>query len=119
MIVFSLPNCLYCQHFSQETLRDTEISHNLQNNFAAIHIDLSKDAKMVSPDGREMTIKQFGKLERAFSIPAVYFYGAKGKRLSRTMGFQSIERFVHVLDFVIEQHYLASTLSSYLGNRTP
>ncbi len=114
MIVFSLPNCSYCQHFSQETLRNTEISRKLKDNFYAIHIDLSKDDKLVAPDGREMTIKQFGKFEKAFGTPAVYFYNANGKRLVHTMGFQPIERFEHVLDFVTEQHYLTSTLSSYL-----
>ncbi len=114
MVVFSVPDCSYCDHFSGETLRNAEVASKILKRFDAVHIDLSKDVEIITPDGREMTIRQFAKHEKAFGTPAVYFYGANGQRLYRTMGFQATDRFNHIVDFVAGEHYLESSLHSYI-----
>ncbi len=114
MVVFSVPDCSYCLHFSHETLHNAEIANKILENFNAVHIDLSKDTKIITPDSQMMTIKQFGRSEGAVGTPAVYFYGASGKRLFRTMGFQASDRFKHILDYVAGEHYLESSLRSYI-----
>ncbi len=114
MVVFSLPRCRHCDHFTIQTLRDLEIGEKLRANFVSVHLDLSANEKMVTPDGRQMTIKQFGKQQRVFGTPATYFYGDQGKRLARKIGFQTKKQFAQVIKFVTEQHYLTTSLGSYL-----
>lgn len=114
MVVFSMPDCRYCEQFSGETLRNPEIGEKVQENFLSVHLDISDNRSIVTPDGRALTIREFAKNERVFGTPAVYFYGDQGDRLARKMGSLPEQRFAHVIDFVTQRHYQTSSMSGYL-----
>ncbi|MGB1110256.1 MAG: thioredoxin fold domain-containing protein [Gammaproteobacteria bacterium] len=118
MVVFSMPYCSHCKQFASKTLRDDQVVEKLTADFDAVHVDLFSDVNMVSPTGESMSVKAFGKREKADFTPAVFFYDLEGKRMLRLIGYQSPERFMTVLSYLSEGHNQRLSLKQYISKQT-
>jgi len=115
MVVFSLPQCSHCKMFAAKTLRDPAVEAAVRHSFDAVHVNLFSDIEMVSPQGEAMSVKEFGRQERADFTPAIYFYDVEGRRVLRIIGYHPAERFIRVLRYVSEEHYRNGALREYLA----
>jgi thioredoxin-related protein len=115
MVVFSLPQCSHCKVFAAKTLSDPAVEAAVRHSFDAVHVNLFSDIEMVSPQGEAMSVKEFGRQERADFTPAIYFYDVEGRRVLRIIGYHPPERFVRVLRYVSDGHYRNGALREYLA----
>ena len=90
----------------------------VQKHFDSIGMDVFDDAEMVGPKGKPLRVKHFAKREGAGFTPTLLFLDTKGERMLRVVGYHSPQRFRHVLDYVIDEHYRTLSLAAYLKRAT-
>jgi len=113
MVLFTTEGCSYCNVFIYESLGNPDVASRVQKHFDSIGMEIFDDTLMVSPAGQEMPIKVFAKQEGVQYSPTLLFYASDGKKIFVKTGYLSTERFQHVLDYLIDDHYLAESWSSY------
>lgn len=118
MILFTTEGCSYCSVFIDKSLGDPKIADIVRDNFDSIGMEIFDDTEMVSPQGIELPIKHFAKQEGVQFSPTLLFYGLNGKRILRKTGYQSPDRFKNILSYIINDHYLSESLSSFLKRKT-
>ncbi len=118
MLLLTSQGCSYCDVFIRKSLGDPEIASMVRKHFDSVGMDIFNDADIVDPGGKQMSVKEFARRERAEFSPTLLFYGKDGKRMLRITGYQSPERFKKILGYVTGQHYRSGSLGEYL-NRLP
>lgn len=118
MIVFGTSGCSYCEEFIKKSLGNQELTSLVKTNFDSIAMEIFDDAEMVSPKGKSMSIKQFAKQEGVQFSPTLLFYDTDGRRVLKVTGYQSPERFKHILDFVTGKHYRIESLRDHFKHAT-
>lgn len=113
MVVFGTQGCSYCEVFIKKSLGDPEISSIVKRYFDSVSMEIFDDTEMISPDGKHLSIKQFAEKIGAEFSPTLVFYDTSGKRVLRVTGYQSPERFKHILNYVINKHYRVETLRDH------
>ena len=117
MILYTTQGCSYCAEFIKRSLGDPDIAKIVQSRFASIGLEIFDDAGMVSPTGVEMPVKKFALQEGVGFAPTLLFFDKDGKRILRQVGYQSPERFLHLMDFVAEERYQSETLSDFIASK--
>lgn len=115
MILFTTEGCSYCEAFIRKSLGDPATVALVQQDFAAIGLEIFDDAEMTDPRGETLAIKAFAEREGAALSPTLLFYGKDGEPLLRVVGYQSPERFRSVLAYVSGGHYRNEPLRAYLA----
>lgn len=119
MVVYSTQGCSYCTLFVKKSLADPEIAAIIQKHFDAIGMEIFDDAELISPAGKQTTIKDFAKDEGVMFSPSILFYGRGGKQLFRLTGYPAPQRFVKVLRYVTEGHYRELSFADYVQRTKP
>ena len=114
MLFFTTEGCSYCDRFIHLALADPKISKLVQKNFISIGMEIFNDADITSPSGESITAKKFAKNEGVQFSPSIIFYGDKGKKLLKLVGYQSPERFKKVLSFLDKDLYKSESFRHYL-----
>lgn len=113
MVVYSTEGCSYCSKFIEKSLRDPKIVATIRKNFGSVGLEIFDDKSLVTPLGKETTIKNFAKQEGVMFSPTILFYNKQGKRVLRIAGYQSPERFKTSLSYVVGKHYHSQTMAKY------
>ena len=114
MILFTTQGCSYCEQFIRESLSDPKIAVEVQKKFATIGLEIFDDTEMVSPSGETMTVKHFAKQEGVGFAPTLLFYDENGKRVLRQIGYQTPQRFTHLMDYVADKRYESQSLRDFI-----
>lgn len=118
MVLFTTKGCSYCEQFIRRSLGDPKIAKLVQNKFDSIGMEIFDDAEMVGPTGETMAVKHFAKKEGVGFAPTLLFYDENGKRVLRQIGYQAPQRFLHLMDYVADDHYQSQTLRDFLKSKT-
>lgn len=113
MVLYTTKGCSYCAEFIRKSLGNKEIAAIVQKNFYSVGLEIFDDVEMVDPAGETVSVKQFAKQEGVEFAPTLLFYDNEGKRVLHQTGYQSPERFVKLLDFVINERYKQQSLQDY------
>lgn len=116
MILFTTEGCSYCDAFIERSLNDPDLARQVQENFDSIGLEIFDDSEMKAPDGTLMPVKTFAKQSGVGFSPTLLFYGADGRMLLRSIGYQSPERFRTILDYLVGGHYKSLTLKQYTSD---
>lgn len=119
MILFTNEGCSYCSAFIKNSLGNPEIASRVIKNFDSVGLEIFDDNELISPNGKSMRIKHFAKQEKAEFSPTLLFYDNNGKKILRLIGYQSPERFSHILDYVLKDHYRKVSLGEYFSQLAP
>lgn len=115
MVLYTTKGCSYCAEFIRKSLGNQKIASIVQKNFYAVGLEIFDDIEMVDPTGETISVKQFAKQEGVEFAPTLLFYDNKGKRVLHQTGYQSPERFLKLLDFVINEHYKKQSLQHFFN----
>ena len=113
MVYFKTEGCSYCALFVERSLGNPAIAKKVQDNFVSIGLEIFDDAEMTDPLGKPVRVKDFANAEGAGFSPTLVFFDTQGKRVLRTVGYQSPERFITILAYVTGNHYRTQTLAQY------
>lgn len=119
MVLFTTKGCSYCEQFIHRSLGDPKIAKLVQEKFGSIGMEIFDDAEMVAPAGETMAVKHFAKKEGAGFAPTLLFYDGNGKRVLRQIGYQTPQRFLHLMDYVADDHYQSQSLRDFLVTKLP
>jgi thioredoxin-related protein len=114
MILFTTQGCSYCEQFIRDSLGDPKIAALVQEKFSSLGLEIFDDAEMVTPTGETMAVKHFAKKEGVGFAPTLLFYDNQGKRVLRQVGYQAPQRFLHLMDYVAENHYQSQNLRDFI-----
>ena len=114
MILFTTQGCSYCEMFIHDSLGDSKIAAQVQENFSSIGLEIFDDAEMVTPSGETMAVKHFAKQEGVGFAPTLLFYDENGKRVLRQVGLQTPQRFTHLMDYAADKRYESQSLRDFI-----
>jgi thioredoxin-related protein len=117
MVLFTTQGCSYCDIFIKQTLGDESIASVVRDNFESIGMEIFDDKEMTAPWGDAMPIKVFAHREKVEYSPTLLFYDKDGQLVMRAVGYQSTERFRHMLTYVIDEHYRSVAFRDYLKQK--
>jgi len=117
-LLFTTQGCPYCDKFIKLSLGDADIAQQLQKEFMPTGLEIFNDVEMVNFSGEEMVAKDFAKQAGVQFTPTLIFYNQEGKQVFKAIGYQSPQRFKHILNYVVEQHYLTQNLHDYISQKT-
>jgi thioredoxin-related protein len=115
MVLFTTEGCSYCYLFVQKSLGDPNLASRVQRQFESVGLEIFDDREMTDPRGSDMPIKQFAQREGAEFAPTLLFYDLDGNRILKLVGYQSPERFGHVLDYIDGGHFRTEPLRDYFA----
>ena len=101
MVLFTTQGCSYCAEFIAKSLHDPELRQRVQDEFVAIGLEIFDDVLMTDHRGDEVPIKAFAESQGAGMAPTLLFYGPDHDLVFRAVGYQSPERFGHILDYLV------------------
>ncbi len=119
MLLFTTKGCSYCEQFIHRSLSDPKIAKLVQEKFDSIGMEIFDDAEMVGPAGETLAVKHFAKKEGVGFAPTLLFYDKNGKRVLRQIGYQTPQRFLHLMDYVTDDHYQSLSLRDFLATKIP
>ena len=118
-ILFTTQGCSYCAEFIRASLGDAQLQQRVRQHFVPIHLEIFDDALMTDHKGNELPIKHFAEQHRAEMAPTLLFFRPQAGLVFRAIGYQSPERFAHMLDYVLQGHYAQTRFGDYLRQQTP
>jgi len=119
MILYTTQGCSYCEQFIKRSLGNPEIAKLVQEKFDSIGLEIFDDTEVVTPTGTTMSVKHFAKKEGVGFAPTLLFYDKNGKRVLRQIGYQAPQRFLHLMDYVADDHYQSQSLRDFLATKLP
>lgn len=119
MVLFTTQGCTYCAEFIRTSLGDPATARRVQDNFVAIGLEIFDDVEMTDMSGDDLPIKQFAQRHKAGMAPTLLFFGPAGDLMFRAIGYQTPERFGHILDYLIGHHHSKLSFRDYLATRRP
>ncbi len=119
MVLFTTQGCTYCAEFIRTSLGDPATARRVQDNFVAIGLEIFDDVEMTDMAGDDLSIKRFAERHKAGMAPTLLFFGPDGDLMIRAIGYQTPERFGHILDYLIGGHHSKLSFRDYLAARRP
>ena len=119
MVLFTTQGCTYCAEFIRTSLGDPATARRVQDHFIAIGLEIFDDVEMTDMSGDDLPIKQFAERHKAGMAPTLLFFGPDGDLMFRAIGYQTPERFGHILDYLIGGHHSKVSFRDYLAARRP
>lgn len=113
-VLFTTQGCSYCAEFIRASLGDPQLQQRVRRHFVPIHLEIFDDALMTDHEGNELPIKHFAEQHRAEMAPTLLFFRPQDGLVFRAIGYQSPDRFAHMLDFLLQGQFEQIRFSDYL-----
>lgn len=118
LVMFEQKTCKTCDELHQELLRRPMIAHAL-TNLDAVVVDIWSKDKIQTPDGREMSIRQWAKELDIQYAPSLVFFDNAGAEVFRTEAYLRGFHIHGAMDYVSTGSYVTQpNFQRYLQNRT-
>lgn len=108
-IFFHQQGCPYCDKMRARVFPDPRVAEYFEKHFVIIECNIKGSLPVVSPEGEEMTEKEFARKIRVRATPVMTFYGQDGALGLRTTGYLDPQRFVKAGEYVVGGVYKDGT----------
>lgn len=118
-VMFSDPDCPWCNKMKATILNQPPLQDYYRKHFRVLHLDTRGDADMVNFDGRELSEKDFAfKLHRVRATPVFMIFDTQGKELLRYTGTaRTANEFRLLADYVISGAYKKTNFTRFKRER--
>lgn len=103
-VFFEQKRCFACDVLHAGPLSDEGITAKLKA-MDVVQLDMGSDTKVITPDGRHMTAKQWAADLELFYAPTIIFFDEQGKEIIRINSVVWVYRLNNVLDYVSSGAY--------------
>jgi thioredoxin-related protein len=103
-VFFEEKHCHACDILHAGPLSDEGISKKLQS-MDVVQLDMNSDTRLITPDGRHLTAKQWAAELGLYYAPTIIFFDTHGKEIIRINSVVWVYRLNHVLDYVLDGGY--------------
>jgi thioredoxin-related protein len=105
-VYFEAGNCENCQVLHQRILAD-QATRQLVVKMQNVQFDIHSDARIVTPGGKQLELKQWARELGIVYTPSVVFFDASGVEVMRIGAFMKTFHFQSVYDYVLQKAYLS------------
>lgn len=114
-VMFSDPECPWCDKMKATVLSRPDIQDYYRKHFRNLHVDTRGDTPIADFSGREMAEKDFAfKEHRVRATPVFIFFGLDGKPMQRFTGAtRDAEEFLWLGEFVVGGEYKTKNFTAY------
>ncbi|MBI3576255.1 MAG: thioredoxin fold domain-containing protein [Gammaproteobacteria bacterium] len=118
-VMFSDPDCPWCDKMKATVLNRPAVQEYYRRHFRLLHLDTRGDTLLTDFSGREMTEKDFAfKEHRVRATPVFIFFGLDGKPLLRYTGAtRDVDEFLWLGEFVVSGAYKTRNFTVYKRER--
>jgi len=116
-VFFESGDCDNCQILHQRILADAA-TRQLVVKMQNVQFDINSNAKIITPDGKQMELKQWVRELGIVYTPSVVFFDTSGIEVMRIGAFMKTFHFQSVYDYVLEKAYLSEpSFQRYIAER--
>ncbi|MCK9410278.1 MAG: thioredoxin fold domain-containing protein [Bacteriovoracaceae bacterium] len=108
--------CGWCKKMDAATYTDKKVLNYLKKNFVVIKLN-ADDAEKINYAGRSMTPAEFSQEMGINGYPATLFLKSNGEAITLLPGYAEAKMFIHVLNFIGENHYENMKFADYLAEK--
>ena len=114
IVYFGQQRCPYCKKLMDINFHDDEIVAYTQLHFDVVPIDIWSPEEITTPDGRDMTEREYTLALNTNFTPSLVFYDRDGHIALRLRGYYPPYQHQAALEYVADGHYKKETFASYL-----
>lgn len=103
-VFFEQASCYACDVLHGGPMEDKEILRRLQR-LEVVQLDLWGNAPVITPEGKHLTAKEWGKQLGLFYTPTILFFDPHGKEIIRVDSVVGFYRLRNVLDYILSGGY--------------
>jgi len=103
-VFFEEKHCHACDILHAGPLSDEGITAKLKS-MDVVQLDMAADTKVITPDGRQLSAKQWAADLGLYYSPTIIFFDPHGKEIIRINSVVWVYRLNHVLDYVLSGAY--------------
>ena len=104
LVMFEQGSCAACDELHREVLPRSEVAHALTNLDVA-QVDLWSTESLQTPDGREMSARDWARELGIQYAPSLVFFAANGKEVFRTEAYLRSFHIHGAIDYVVSGAY--------------
>lgn len=118
-VMFSDPDCPWCDKMKATVLNQPAVQDYYRGHFRVLHVDTRGGTLLTDFSGREMTEKDFAfKEHRVRATPVFIFFGPDGRPMLRYTGAtRGNEEFLWLGEFVVSGEYKMKNFTVYKRER--
>jgi len=108
--------CGWCKKMDVQTYADEAVADYLTKRYVVVKLDAESE-RTLSYKGNRYTERE---LAAAFGIdgyPSTIFLRSDGEPITMYPGFADPQRFMNVLSFIAEDHYLTTTFEKHISGK--
>lgn len=112
VVFFEQPQCHTCDILHAGPLQHPDI-RELLDHFDAVQLDITKDEKVITPDGQRTTARDWARKLDIFYTPTLIFFDEHGKEVLRIESLVQLYRLRKILEYVLEKGYEIAPLQEW------
>lgn len=101
----TLPDCPGCREMERVVFGQRQIENNLSRHYRSVRLDISRNDRIIEPNGNATTAADFARRLRAVATPSFVFFNARGEVLYRHTGTLDGAAFTHLARYVRRGDY--------------
>lgn len=105
VVFFEKPRCHACDVLHTGPLGNNTILHTM-TQLEAVQLNILSDTPVITPGGKKLTAKQWGKELGLYYTPTIVFFDEHGKEIIRIDSVIGFYRLNNVLHYVLSKGYL-------------
>lgn len=108
--------CSWCKKMDSQTYADKAVAAYLSKRYVLVKLN-AESARKVRYKGRELTEREFSTAFGISGYPATLFLKPDGEGITIYPGFADARRFLDVVSYIGEDHYLTKNFDEYLSHK--
>ncbi len=105
--------CGWCKRMDAETYSDKSVAQYLKAHYVLIKLNAESDATL-SYMGKSYTERQLAQAFGVDGYPSTLFLKSSGEPITRYPGYADAAKFIKILSFIGEDHYLTEKYGDYV-----
>ena len=115
VLYFFQDGCPYCERLLKVNWRQRDIVDLTRDKFDVVAINMWGDRVVITPDGMEMTEKEFALANRVQYTPTLFFLDEQARLAMRVNGYYPPRKFKSALHYVSEKQETRQRFVDYLA----
>jgi thioredoxin-related protein len=108
--------CSWCKKMDVQTYADKNVAAYLHKHYVLVKLNAESAKKLFYRD-QEMTEREFSAAFGISGYPATLFLKSDGEAITIYPGFADARRFLDVVSFIAEDHYLTKKFDDYVSHK--
>ena len=111
--------CGWCKKMDSDVYTDSKVIKTLTAKFVLVKLNAESNSKHVAYQGKQFTEAEFAQAVGVSGYPSTLFFDSAGKPITLLPGFVPAEKFVPILTYIGDDHYLKVSFEQYLSKSSP